>query len=173
MKSNFHHRSDAQWNQRVRGETEIERADRNWSALLQELRVVQTGVQLLTAFLLTLPFQPRFVELSTGRQDLYLATVAASIAATVFLVAPVAAHRTLFRQHKIRELVDKAHHLAIVGLAFLGLALIGTTVLIFDFVRGPTVAMVAGGCAAALFIHSWLVQPLLQRRKAPARSDLV
>lgn len=77
------------WNGRVRNETPTQQLDRNWAALLQELRVVQTGVQLLTGFLLTLPFQARFDSLSTAGHVVYLVTVSASILATVLLVAPV------------------------------------------------------------------------------------
>jgi len=92
-----HPEHDDAWDQRARHETETERLDRNWSSLLQELRVVQTGVQLLTGLLLTLPFQQRFTELSTLAQDVYLLTVIASIGSTVLLVAPVGLHRLLFR----------------------------------------------------------------------------
>src|SRR5581483_2525621 len=99
-----------------RHETEVERLDRNWTELLQELRVVQTGVQLLTGFLLTLPFQNRFSQLSSGKQDIYLVTVVAAVAATCFLIAPVALHRTLFRQHARRVTVAAAHRLAVAGL---------------------------------------------------------
>lgn len=94
-------RDDAAWNLRVRDETETQRLDRNWSNLLQELRVVQAGVQLLTGFLLTLPFQQRFEELSDAQEVIYLATVALSVTAPMMLVAPVGVHRLLFRQHAL------------------------------------------------------------------------
>ncbi|BCK56530.1 hypothetical protein NWFMUON74_43020 [Nocardia wallacei] len=98
---------------------------------------MQTGMQLLTGFLLTLPFQSRFEELlSTPMRWLYLAIVAASIAATVFLVAPVSAYRILFRRHRLARAVTAAHRFAIAGLALLGLALTGAAVLIFDVVAG-------------------------------------
>lgn len=80
-------RDDANWNFRARHETETQRLDRNWSGLLQELRVVQTGVQLLTGFLLTLPFQQRFEDLSDSEVAIYLATVALSVTSTMLLVA--------------------------------------------------------------------------------------
>jgi Family of unknown function (DUF6328) len=67
--------SDAEWNRAQRGETSLERLDRNWADLLQELRVVQTGVQLLTGFLLILPFQSRFEQLTTTQQTIYLVTL--------------------------------------------------------------------------------------------------
>ena len=82
----------------------MQRLDRNWADLLQELRVVQTGVQLLTGFLLTLPFQARFEQLSGYERTIYLVTVTLSVAATGFLIAPVSLHRILFRRHA-RELM--------------------------------------------------------------------
>jgi hypothetical protein len=84
-----HPERDQTWDSEARSETETQRLDRNWLGLLQELRVVQTGVQLLTGFLLTLPFQPRFDVLSTTMRVVYLATVGCSVAATVLLEAPV------------------------------------------------------------------------------------
>ncbi len=147
-----------------RHETGIERLDRNWSSLIQELRVVETGVQLLTGFLLTLPFQNRFQVLSGAMRVLYLAVVTASIAATVCLIAPVAAHRILFRRHRIENVVTAAHRYAIAGLGLLGLALIGTAVLIFDTVAGPIPAAIAGTAFAGLFAAVWVLHPWHQRR---------
>ena len=116
---------DADWDYKARGETEAERLDRNLSTLLQELRVVQTGVQLLTGFLLTLPFQNRFTQLTPVARDVYLATVVCSIGATILLLSPVAMHRVLFRKHKTREIVSAAHRFALAGLLLFGLALAG------------------------------------------------
>ncbi len=156
---------DQQWDTRERGETESQRLDRNWSSLLQELRVVQTGVQLLTGFLLTLPFQQRFDVLSAHMRLLYLATVACSVGATVLLIAPVATHRLLFRQHRLRVLVSAAHRCAYAGLGLLGAALTGMTTIVFDAVSGPNAGFVAGACALALFALFWLVLPLLLRTR--------
>ena len=156
---------DQQWDTRERGETESQRLDRNWSSLLQELRVVQTGVQLLTGFLLTLPFQQRFDVLSAHMRLLYLATVACSVGATVLLIAPVATHRLLFRQHRLRVLVSAAHRCAYAGLGLLGAALTGMTIIVFDAVSGPDAGFVAGACALALFALFWLVLPLLLRTR--------
>src|ERR1700758_3978433 len=93
-----HPEDDQQWDRSHRDETEQERLDRNWNNLLQELRVVQTGVQLLTGFLLTLPFQQRFTVLSHTMQMVYLVTVGCSVGATVLLITPVGIHRLLFRR---------------------------------------------------------------------------
>ena len=119
-----------------RDETEAQRLDRNWSSLLQELRVAQTGVQLLTGFLLTLPFQQRFTLLDATMRTVYLVTVACSIGATVLLVAPVSMHRLLFRRHRLKTLVSASHSYAIAGTLLLGAALAGVAVVIFDTVRG-------------------------------------
>ncbi|OBI78999.1 DUF6328 family protein [Mycobacterium asiaticum] len=156
---------DQQWNRRERGETEIERLDRNWASLLQELRVVQTGVQLLTGFLLTLPFQSRFDVMSEPIRVVYLVTVGCSVAATVFLIAPVGMHRLLFRRHRLSVLVAAAHRCAYGGLLLLGLALTGVTVIIFDAVAGVVAGVIAGLCALALFAVSWLLVPLLLRNR--------
>ncbi|UGT55887.1 DUF6328 family protein [Nocardia asteroides] len=160
---------DSAWNLDVRGENETQRLDRNWSSLLQELRVVQTGVQLLTGFLIVLPFQPRFDAMNTPMRVLYLIVLSSSIGATALLVAPVAAHRIVFRQHQLAWLVDTAHQLALGGLALLGVALVGVAVLLFDVVAGPLAAVVAGVLFGALFVVTWLVRPLLERRRSARR----
>ena len=156
---------DQRWDSRQRGETEIQRLDRNWNSLLQELRVVQTGVQLLTGFLLTLPFQQRFDVLDQPMRTVYLATVACSVCATVLLIAPVAMHRLLFRRHRVQVLVSAAHRCAYAGLALLGTALTGVTVVVFAAVSGGDAALIAGACALALFTFCWWVLPLVLRTR--------
>lgn len=157
---------DALWDRRERDETETERLDRNWGSLLQELRVVQTGVQLLTGFLLTLPFQQRFDILGDGMQIVYLATVCTAVASTALLVAPVGMHRLLFRRHRIAELVRAAHLCAYAGLLLLGAAVTGMTVIIFDAVVGLVPALIAGVSVLVVFTAFWLVLPLGMRRHA-------
>src|SRR5271154_6639595 len=140
-----HPGDDQQWDQRERrGETELQRLDRNWNSLLQELRVVQTGVQLLTGFLLTLPFQQRFDVLGEHMRMVYLATVGFSVGATVLLIGPVAMHRLLFRRHRLQVLVSSAHRCALAGLALLGVAMTGMTMIIFAAVSGRNVGFAAG-----------------------------
>jgi O-antigen/teichoic acid export membrane protein len=158
-------------NQQERNETPTERLDRNWNDLLQELRVVQTGVQLLAGFLLTLPFQQKFASLSDGEKRVYMGAVIASILATGFFEAPVALHRALFRKHRRKETVQTAHRLTIAGIAILGLAIICVTTLIFDVVLGWTQGLVFGGLAAALLLVLWLVMPFTVRfRSSPEAS---
>jgi hypothetical protein len=135
--------------------TETERLERNSSTLLQQLRVRQTGVQLLTGFLLTLPFQQRFDALDDSMRGVYAATVAGSVAATLALVAPVAMHRVLFRRHRLKALVSAAHRLAYAGLVLLGLALVGVTLVVFDVVCGRGAAAVAGAVALGGFAALW------------------
>src|SRR3954462_12404947 len=89
---------DSEWNEHARNETGMQRLDRNWAELLQELRVLQTGVQLLTGFLLTLPFQSRFATLSAFDQPVYLLPVALAVASPGWLIAPVGLPRGLFRR---------------------------------------------------------------------------
>lgn len=160
-----HPEGDQQWDRDTRGESEIERLDRNWNSLLQELRVVQTGVQLLTGFLLTLPFQQRFDVLDQQMRIAYLVTVGCSVGATVLLIAPVGIHRLLFRRHRLRVLVSAAHRCAYAGLALLGLALTGVTVIVFVAVAGTTAGLLAGACALTLFTVFWWVLPLWLRTR--------
>nr|WP_069161042.1 DUF6328 family protein [Nocardia altamirensis] len=149
----------------VRRETDTERLDRNWISLVQELRVVQTGVQFLISALLIVPFQETFQEdLHHHLRVLYLITLGAAIGATVFLVAPVAWHRILFRRHRLGEVVAAAHRCAIAGIALLGVALIGAMAMVFDMVAGTAAGVTAGVVTAALFVLAWLVVPWHWRR---------
>jgi O-antigen/teichoic acid export membrane protein len=150
-----------------RRETEIERLDRNWTDLLQELRVVQTGVQLLTGFLLTLPFQQRFTHLSSAERGVYLFAVSTSIVATGFLQAPVSVHRALFRKHRRKETVQMAHRLSIVGIFALGWAVVAVTTLIFEVLLGWTWGSIAGALAFTMLLILWLVVPWTVRARSP------
>ncbi|WP_254303469.1 DUF6328 family protein [Rhodococcoides kyotonense] len=148
-----------EWNGKARNETPTQQLDRNWNALLQELRVVQTGVQLLTGFLLTVPFQGRFDQLSSTGRAVYLVTVAASIVATILLIAPVGMHRLLFRKRAIGYLVRVGNRLAILGLLSLAVALVGVVTLTFDLVLGIVGAVSAAIVVAVLLIGLWWVLP--------------
>jgi len=150
-----------------RHETELERLDRNWGDLLQELRVVQTGVQLLTGFLLTLPFQQKFSQLTSAERGVYLFAVGTSIVATGFLQAPVSVHRALFRKHRRRETVQLAHRLAVVGIFALGCAIVAVATLIFEVLLGWTWGVVTGALTAALLLVLWLAVPWTVRARTP------
>lgn len=154
-----HPEFDEEWDRVARNETPTERLDRNWSSLLQELRVTQTGVQLLTGFLLILPFQPQFQELSKVEKAVYLATMLCAIGATLLLVAPVGMHRILFRRHRVGTLVVAAHHCALWGMGLLGVALAGVVTLTVGAVLGPHFGLPAGVIALVLFALAWIVWP--------------
>jgi len=151
---------DVDWNERARNETPTERLDRNWADLLQELRVIQTGVQLLTGFLLTIPFQSRFADLTSFAQVVYLSTLSASVIATGLLIAPVSLHRILFRRHARRVTVDAAHRLAQIGMVFLGIAIVGVVLLNFDVVVGPTAGIIAAAATVVLLTGLWVALPV-------------
>ena len=143
-----------------RNETPTERMDRNWNELLQELRVTQTGVQILTGFLLTVPFQQRFADLDAYQRNLYLELVVLAVVTTGLIVAPVSLHRILFRKRLKRELVTVADRLARAGLATLALVLSGSTMLLFDVVVGRTEGIIAGATVLVALTVLWLVVPL-------------
>jgi len=148
-----------------RNETPAERLDRNWSELLQELRVTQTGIQILSGFLLTLPFQARFTELDPVLVAVFLTAVVLGTLATALIVAPVTAHRLLFRLHAKDLLVSSGDRMAKAGLSLLALAVVMVVALVFGFVLDLTAGLVAGGIALATFLVLWVGVPLLLARR--------
>ena len=150
----------------MRDETPVERADRNYNELLQELRVAQTGVQILFAFLLTIPFQQRFgEEVGSGLRQEYLATLLVTASATALLIAPAMMHRLLFRQGLKPQLVNTADWLAKAGLACLAVAVLLAVFLIVAVVSVESTAFWFVGGLGALFALTWLVVPLWVRAK--------
>jgi Family of unknown function (DUF6328) len=150
----------------MRDETPLERADRNYNELLQELRVAQTGVQILFAFLLTIPFQQRFGEVvSAGLRQEYLATLLVTAAATALLIAPVTMHRILFRQGLKPELVTVADWMAKAGLACLACAVLLAVFLIVSVVSANDTAFWFVGGLGLLFIVTWVVIPFWLRAR--------
>lgn len=141
-----------------------DRITRNLNELLQELRVTQTGVQILTGFLLTLPFTSRFAELDSLQKGVYLGVLVGSVVATGLVVAPVALHRMLFRRGERVWIVETAHTLARYGLGALALTTSGVVWLVFDVVTTRTAAVIAGGLAVVFFAVVWAVLPLGARR---------
>jgi hypothetical protein len=137
--------------------------DRNWNELLQELRVAQTGTQILTGFLLTVPFSPRFARLSEGQERLYLAVLLGSVVATGLNVAPVAYHRILFRRRKRRWLVAAANLAARMALLMLALDSAGVVLLVFDVVLDRTAALIAAGAVLVFLLGLWAGVPLVER----------
>lgn len=150
-----------------RTETSNERADRNWTELLQELRVTQTGTQILTGFLLTIPFQQRFADLDDYQTDLYLVLVVLAVLATALFVAPVSLHRVLFGRRLKPELVTAGGTFARAGLLVLALVMAGSAMLIFDIVVSRGAGRTVGILSLVLLGTSWWLLPRLIARRAP------
>ena len=141
-------------------ESPQQRLNRNWEELLQELRVTQTGVQILTGFLLTVPFSQRFDDLTDLQVTTYLAVLCGSVLATGFLIAPVAFHRVLFRKREKAWLVTAANRCARTGLVLLALTVSGVIFLVFDLVVSAAAAAVAFVVALVFFAVLWGAVPL-------------
>jgi hypothetical protein len=148
-----------------RPETPEQRDDRNLLELLQELRVAGLGVQVLFGFLLAIPFTTRFSALSTDQRDLYVTTLLLAALAALLLLAPVAFHRILFRQHQKEFLVKAANVLAILGLATVGLAVSATVALVLSYVTPGLMTVVITSVMLALFAGLWFAFPLSRRRR--------
>lgn len=159
--------NDSAPNKGDRRETETEGLDRNWNELLQELRVTQTGVQILAGFLLTLPFQQRFSDLDDPQRTAYLVSLSCAVLATALLVAPVSAHRVLFRQRAKRQLVSFADKAALSGLTALAGSIVSSTFLIFDVVLGRGEGIAAAAVVTTLFLVNWVVLPQVLRSRLP------
>ena len=153
-----------------RGETRTERMNRNWDELLQELRVTQTGVQILAGFLLTLPFQQRFTALRHIERVEYAAAVICAVSATMLLVAPVSCHRLLFRRHEKDVLVALANQLALAGLMALSATIVLVVALVFSLLLNPAAGLVSAAVAALCFVGLWVVLPL-RAGQSRSRSD--
>ncbi|GIG61538.1 hypothetical protein Lfu02_59100 [Longispora fulva] len=154
-----------QWNLRARGETPTQRLDRNYSEILQEVRVAQTGVQLLLAFLLALAFTPRFGALTDFERSLYVASLILGAAATALLIAPAPFHRLLFQRRLKEQLVRACALFVQFGLALLMLSLSASMLLILDVVlgTGPAAWITAG--TLAWFCLWWYAVPLWSRAR--------
>lgn len=142
-----------------RSENEAERADRKWNDMLQELRVIQTGAQLTAGFLLTLPFNERFKELTSLQRDTYLVLVVLAATITALVLSPVAIHRRLSGEHVKERLVAASHIIVRTVLVLMGLLVAGIVAFIFDVVVDRTGAYVAGGALLALLVTMLLILP--------------
>jgi hypothetical protein len=133
--------------------------------LLNELRVALPGVQILFAFLLTVPFTARFDDLTTFQADVYYVTLLATAVSAACLIAPSAAHRLRFHQGEREWIVESASTLMIAGLAFLALALSGCVLLITDLMFDGARVWLYPGAIAALIVGLWFVRPLLRHAR--------
>lgn len=162
---------DTEASRAARHETEAERADRNFNELLQELRVAQTGVQFLFAFLLTIPFTERFTMLPLEGRTVYLVTMITASLAMACLVAPVSYHRLLFRQGLKRQIVTAGSRLAQAGLAFLCVTVVGALYLVVDVVVNTRTAIAVATAMAVVFALLWYILPMRHREAGGADAD--
>ncbi len=130
-----------------RNETPNERSDRNWNEMLQETRITQTGTQILSGFLLTIAFQPRFATLTAFQHVVYLGLVIAATLTTALALTPVYLHRRLFQRRQKATVVQYGHRLLSWALGGLVVVMTGTVLLIFDVAVGIT-----GGVTAAALV---------------------
>lgn len=149
-----------------RDETRNERADRNWEELLQELRVMQTGTQILTGFLLAVAFTPRFEDMDEFQRDVYVVLVGLAAVATILALAPVGMHRALFGRRRKPELVRVAARIVKIDLVAIAALTIGVTTLIVDFTVNRAAGLIALVASLVGVLLLWLVLPRLVRREA-------
>lgn len=139
---------------------------RNWNELLQEIRVTQTGVQILTGFLLTVPFSARFEDLTTAQRWVYAVVLGGSVVTTGLVVAPVAFHRAMFRHRRRLLLVEQGAKLARAGLFTLALTVSGVLYLSLEIVLGRTAGLIALAASLILLIGLWFVAPSIVERRS-------
>jgi hypothetical protein len=154
-----------------RDETPEQRADRNLTELLQELRVALPGVQVLFAFLLTVPFSSRFTELTDFQENLYFAILLGAALSTALFIAPTAGHRILFRRQQKEYLVVVYNRFALAGLAVLALSMCAVIALISDLLFGVAATLVVTTASLLTFGGLWYAGPMLRRREQGAEED--
>jgi hypothetical protein len=145
------------------GESEKERLDRNLEQLLGELRVALPGVQVLFAFLLVVPFNQRFADITSFQRTIYFVTLLCATAACACLIAPTAHHRIEFRGKDKERIVMGGNKLAIAGLTLLATAMTGAITLVTDFLYSSTTTTVAAVLVALLFATLWYAVPIRRR----------
>jgi hypothetical protein len=153
-----------------RDESRAEQLDRNWLELIQELRVAQTGIQVLAGFLVTLPFSSRFADIDHAHQVTYLVAFSLAVITVGLMIAPVALHRFLFARHEKDLLVRIGDLFAKSGVAAMGLTLVTVVVLIFGVVVGDMAGIVAGALVFVLYTLAWVVLPVGLLRRAEAQA---
>ncbi len=144
-------------------ESRDERLDRELIELLNELRVVLPGVQVLFAFLLTVPFTNTFSRITNTQRQVFFAVFLLTAASTALLIAPSAYHRLRWRQHDKEQMLRTANRLSIGGLVFLTLALVGASFLVADLLFHTTAAALLTAAVAGFFVWFWWGLPLWRR----------
>jgi O-antigen/teichoic acid export membrane protein len=150
-------------------ESEAQRLDRNYGELLQELRVAQTGVQVLFAFLLGIAFSTRFQQIQSYQRGIFVVTLVLAACAAITLIAPVAVHRMLFRRHQKHELVIVTNRLSATGLGILAMAVLSAVFLVIDVVVNLTLGIILTALLGVLLVAFWYVLPYEVRRRRPSR----
>src|SRR5215210_6558940 len=145
------------------GESEYERTARELAELLQELRVALPGVQVLFAFLLTVPFSARFGSVTPLQEAIFFATLVCTTLSAGLLLAPSAHHRLLWRRHAREHHLRVANRFAITGMILLALAMMETVFVITDVLFGSISASVVAILIAAFFLYVWFVVPIRYR----------
>jgi uncharacterized protein DUF6328 len=153
-----------------REETEVERLDRNLIELLQEVRVVQTGVQVLFAFLLTVPFSSGFTRITDFQRGAYFAALVGSAGASILLTAPTALHRVLFRLGQKEYMVELSNRLTLGGLVSTAVAMIAAMLLVSDVMFGLSAAIAIAVGTMIAFVVVWGLVPLRRRRRILGRN---
>ena len=145
------------------GETEEQRLDRNYNELLQEMRVLQAGMQILFAFLLSLAFQQRFVEVDTFQRNVYLSTLVCAALATACIMGPVPFHRLVFRRGMKDDLIQATTRYVGAGLTLLFFCICGAMLLVLDFLVSRALALTVTAVLAVVFFVLWVVLPIRAR----------
>jgi cation transport ATPase len=140
-----------------------EELDQEWSELVEEHRLAMPGTQVLFAFLLILPFQQRFSDLTDGQTYVYYSALLCAAVAIVLLIAPTAAHRMLWRQGDKEALLRTSTFTAIAATAFLAAGMTASVYLITDFLYGEPATAIVVTVLAGLFISFWYAYPLARR----------
>jgi hypothetical protein len=148
-------------------EPDQHRLNRNVAEVLQELRVAEVGVQILFAFLLTLPFSQRFTHLNGQERRIYFATLLLAAGSSALFIAPTAFHRIVFRHNERRQLVKGASWMLLGGLTLLLFAVCGAILLVSDVMFGLRAAGITTAGVAAFYILFWYVIPIAIRLRAP------
>ena len=146
-----------------RDESAQERLDRNTMELLNELRVANTGIQVMFAFLLVVPFQHGWTDVDGFERTVYFVTLLLVALAAFLLMAPSIHHRILFREGEKRFLVEVANRFAIAGGICLALGFVGILLLISDVVVGGAAPGIVAGIAAVTVGTLWFAVPLRRR----------
>ena len=150
-----------------RNESPNQKLDRNWSELLQEVRVMQTGVQIIGGFLLTLPFQQRFASLSGAETVLFLGLVVLAALTNGLMLGPGSLHRRLFRHQVKDRLVRSGNAIVKVALGLIAALISGCVGLVFSVIGGQGQGWLAGGAVLLWLIAGLLVYPIVSWRRRP------